>query len=272
MWRRVVHWVSTDVSEVHIASIFRVESSCHLLSCWFLAQVIFSTLKVEAICSSETSVDTQQAARRYVPEDGTLQQSCWSRFIHQIVNCLSAGNSFIRKFPLKFLLTLSCRSVFHIHHRKICIALKYTISWHNTLLTSLLLRITGIGAGNCYPLPTNQTDFPAWIALLAVKHNAMKWSLKLRTFLYILSFILFWSTYLQFVFSHLRSWYWLAWSSTISLYTALSSSCTQKLASCQTGSPHMNAMHHASLQWVLTWLYCPSLPHNQGCTQVLFLE
>jgi hypothetical protein len=28
---------------------------------------------MEAICSSETSVDTQQATWRYIPEDGTLQ-------------------------------------------------------------------------------------------------------------------------------------------------------------------------------------------------------
>jgi hypothetical protein len=27
---------------------------------------------MEAICSSETSVDSQQTARRYIPEDGTL--------------------------------------------------------------------------------------------------------------------------------------------------------------------------------------------------------
>jgi hypothetical protein len=27
---------------------------------------------MEAICSSETSVDTQRATRRYIPEDGTL--------------------------------------------------------------------------------------------------------------------------------------------------------------------------------------------------------
>jgi hypothetical protein len=47
-------------------------SACHLLSRWFLAEVIFSTLKMEAICSSETSVDTQLTTRRYFPEDGTL--------------------------------------------------------------------------------------------------------------------------------------------------------------------------------------------------------
>jgi hypothetical protein len=31
-----------------------------------------STLKIEAICSSETSVDFQQTTRRYIPEDSTL--------------------------------------------------------------------------------------------------------------------------------------------------------------------------------------------------------
>jgi hypothetical protein len=41
IWRRVVHWVWTDVSEVHIASIFRVEkigstkpASKHVASLW----------------------------------------------------------------------------------------------------------------------------------------------------------------------------------------------------------------------------------------------
>jgi hypothetical protein len=59
--------MSTDVSEEHIASIFRIEEissarnqptsrwkACSL----FLAELISSTLKMEAICSSETLVDT----------------------------------------------------------------------------------------------------------------------------------------------------------------------------------------------------------------------
>jgi hypothetical protein len=45
---------------------------CHLHARWFLAEIIFSTLKMEAIFSSETSVDPQQTTRRYIPEDGTL--------------------------------------------------------------------------------------------------------------------------------------------------------------------------------------------------------
>jgi hypothetical protein len=36
----------------------------------------FSTLKMEAICSSETSVDTQRTTRRYIPEDGTSHNHC----------------------------------------------------------------------------------------------------------------------------------------------------------------------------------------------------
>jgi hypothetical protein len=45
----------------------------HMLACWFLAENIPSTLKMEAICSSETSVDTRRTTRRYIPEVDTLQ-------------------------------------------------------------------------------------------------------------------------------------------------------------------------------------------------------
>jgi hypothetical protein len=44
-------------------------SACHLLACWIFAELISSTLKMEAICSSETSVETQRTARRHIPED-----------------------------------------------------------------------------------------------------------------------------------------------------------------------------------------------------------
>jgi hypothetical protein len=42
-------------------------SMCHLLLRWFPAEIIFSTLKMETICSSETSVDTRRTTRRYIP-------------------------------------------------------------------------------------------------------------------------------------------------------------------------------------------------------------
>jgi hypothetical protein len=44
----------------------------HLLVSWYRVELIFSALKMEAICSSETSVDTQRTTRFYIPEDGTL--------------------------------------------------------------------------------------------------------------------------------------------------------------------------------------------------------
>jgi hypothetical protein len=46
--------------------------ACHLLTCWFLLK-FSSTLKMEAICSSETSVAFQQTTRHHIPEDDTLQ-------------------------------------------------------------------------------------------------------------------------------------------------------------------------------------------------------
>jgi hypothetical protein len=49
-----------------------VKADAHLL-----AQLIFSTLKMETIRSSETSVDTKQTTGLYIPEDCTLQDfSC----------------------------------------------------------------------------------------------------------------------------------------------------------------------------------------------------
>jgi hypothetical protein len=37
------------------------------------AKLISSTLKMEAICSSETSVETRRTTRRHIPEEDTLQ-------------------------------------------------------------------------------------------------------------------------------------------------------------------------------------------------------
>jgi hypothetical protein len=37
-----------------------------------------STLKIEAICSNETSVEFQRTTRRYIPEDSTLQEGILS--------------------------------------------------------------------------------------------------------------------------------------------------------------------------------------------------
>jgi hypothetical protein len=48
--------------------------SFSLLACCFLADLISSILKMEAICSSETSVESQWTKRRYIPEVDTVQK------------------------------------------------------------------------------------------------------------------------------------------------------------------------------------------------------
>jgi hypothetical protein len=59
-----------------MTSIFRVEEISSaitlLLACWFLAELIFLTLKMEATSSFETSVVTQRTTRHYIPDDGTI--------------------------------------------------------------------------------------------------------------------------------------------------------------------------------------------------------
>jgi hypothetical protein len=68
IWRRAVRCVSTS---------FRRN-----ISRLFLAEIIFSTLKMEAICSSETSVETQRTTRHDITEYGTLHN-------HRCVNLKS---------------------------------------------------------------------------------------------------------------------------------------------------------------------------------------
>jgi hypothetical protein len=59
-----------DVTPCSLLSLFCLPPVCLLV----LAEIISSTLKMEAICSSETSVATQQTTRHHIPEDNTLQK------------------------------------------------------------------------------------------------------------------------------------------------------------------------------------------------------
>jgi hypothetical protein len=91
--------LSTDVSEEHIASIFRVEEiisarkqqkrACHLLPCWFLAELVSSTLKMEVICSSERSVDDVL--------HGVISQ--------KMILCILPSGFYVLEYPLKIVLT-----------------------------------------------------------------------------------------------------------------------------------------------------------------------
>jgi hypothetical protein len=71
--KRTVFWDKTPYSPFSVNRRFGGGGK-HLLSRWYLSQLIFSTLKMTAICSSETSVDTERTTRGYTPEDGTLQR------------------------------------------------------------------------------------------------------------------------------------------------------------------------------------------------------
>jgi hypothetical protein len=47
-------------------------SACHLLAFWIPSELISSTLKMEAMFSSETSVEPQRTTRHHIPEDDNL--------------------------------------------------------------------------------------------------------------------------------------------------------------------------------------------------------
>jgi hypothetical protein len=70
IWRRIVRRVLTNVSEDHIASIFRVKEISSAKTSKQAGGI--QLLKVEAISSSETSVETRRTTRRHIPEDDTL--------------------------------------------------------------------------------------------------------------------------------------------------------------------------------------------------------
>jgi hypothetical protein len=61
------------------------ESACRLLACWF-AEPISSTLQMEAICSSETSVETQWTTWRHIAEDDTLHIFTYSTTLVHYLN------------------------------------------------------------------------------------------------------------------------------------------------------------------------------------------
>jgi hypothetical protein len=56
----------------HDSTESKLLATCSLAG--FLLNLFLWTLKMEAICSSETSLDTQLTTRRYIPEDCTLHE------------------------------------------------------------------------------------------------------------------------------------------------------------------------------------------------------
>jgi hypothetical protein len=69
-------------SGISAGPLFFLSHAFTLVSCL----VYHSVLKMEATCSSETSVDFQRTTRRNVPEDRTLRVPCSIYFSSNIYN------------------------------------------------------------------------------------------------------------------------------------------------------------------------------------------
>jgi hypothetical protein len=82
--------------------------SVNLLARWILTELISSTLKMETICSSETSVDTQRTTWRYIPEDGTLHNHRCKNFKSYMLHIISL---FMNISPIG-IDSISCNDVF----------------------------------------------------------------------------------------------------------------------------------------------------------------
>jgi hypothetical protein len=91
-------------------------SSAELATCFALVSWLtyFSTLRMEATCSSETSVDFQRTTRRYIPEDRTLHNHLYENLKSYLLNIfnsiifLERGTAFLRTCLAIFVLYLKC--------------------------------------------------------------------------------------------------------------------------------------------------------------------
>jgi hypothetical protein len=84
--KSIIFWDMTPCSLLSFNRRFGGRNRCHLLARWF-AEPISSTLKMEAICSSETSIATQRTTRHHIPEDDTLHHTTYLIVIHILVFC-----------------------------------------------------------------------------------------------------------------------------------------------------------------------------------------
>jgi hypothetical protein len=86
LMKSTIFWDITPCSPLKIngrfGGTYRLHLQLYLPSAFTLVScsAYFSTMKMEAACSSQTSINFQRNTRRYIPEDITLQRIfCWSK-------------------------------------------------------------------------------------------------------------------------------------------------------------------------------------------------
>jgi hypothetical protein len=111
-------WDLKSRMEILICSVRNIDliglRQASLAPCFMLVSCLtyFSALKMQATCSSETSVDFQQITRRYIPEDGNLPVSdsmlCSLPALYWSLACLSSQSwRWRRHVPPKHPLTFN---------------------------------------------------------------------------------------------------------------------------------------------------------------------
>jgi hypothetical protein len=72
----------------------------------------YSTLKIETICSSETSIDFQQTTRRYFPEDSTLHNYCCENLKSYPSSVFHVRDPFSPPYKVTGTIIVLCRVMF----------------------------------------------------------------------------------------------------------------------------------------------------------------
>jgi hypothetical protein len=130
MFLRNVGWLSTDNTALYNRSLLPAFT---LVSC----SAYFSTLKMEAVCSSETSVDFQRTTWRYIPEYCTLQEH-WTIYLTLVEYLLKIQRKFSKIQPLVTVsrVTLPLISLSHVIALERCF--KITSSLHMDAVNTAL--------------------------------------------------------------------------------------------------------------------------------------
>jgi hypothetical protein len=76
--KSIIFWDMIPSFNRRFGGTYRLNLQGLLATCFLagFAEPISSTLKMEAICFSKTSVETQWTTRHHIPEDDTLHKFC----------------------------------------------------------------------------------------------------------------------------------------------------------------------------------------------------